>query len=107
MKLSAAIILVSALGAVGAVHAQQTAPRPGQEQRAAAREKWKDATPEQREAWKAQNPEAAKRVQEQRGAAREKWKNATPEQREAWKAQNPNAATRVLERRQSRQTVSP
>ncbi|MFN9927649.1 MAG: hypothetical protein ACK53I_12005, partial [Phenylobacterium sp.] len=37
-----------------------------EERRSAAGEKWKNATPEEREAWKAQNPDAAKRLQERR-----------------------------------------
>jgi len=116
MRMSAIVLLTLTLGAAGVAHAQQSAPPPraDPEKRAAAQEKWRNATPEQREAWKAANPDAAKRAQERgqtreerRSAAGEKWKNATPEEREAWKARNPDAAKRLQERRQGRQPASP
>ena len=116
MKLLALIVSAAVLLAAGAAHAQssQTAPRASPEQRAAAREKWQNATPEQREAWKAANPDAARRLEarrqprdDRRAAAAEKWQNATPEQREAWKAEHPEATRRAQERRQSRQQPRP
>lgn len=68
MRTPAAILLTLILCAAGIAHAQQVTPQPraDQDRRAAAKEKWRNATPEQREAWKAQNPDAAKRLQERR-----------------------------------------
>jgi hypothetical protein len=87
MKMSIAILLATMLGVANVVYAQQATPqkpRLNPEQRTAAKEKWKNATPEERAAWKAQHPEAAEKY---KTAAKEKWKNATPEERKAKRQQ--------------------
>jgi hypothetical protein len=80
MKLLALIVSAAVLLAAGAAHAQssQTAPRASPEQRAAAREKWQNATPEQREAWKAEHPEATRRAQERRQSRQQPRPSTSP-----------------------------
>ncbi len=93
MKITFTILLASLLCAATAVQAQESPSHPplNDQKRAAAQEKWRNATPEERAAWKAAHPEAAAR---RKAAAQEKWKNATPEERAAWKAAHPEAVGR-------------
>jgi hypothetical protein len=108
MKISAAILMAAILGVANAASAQEASPqpRPNPEQRAAVKEKWQSAKPEERAAWKAQHPEAVERHQERRAEAKEKWKNATPEERQAkrqqFKTNHPEAAQQVHDNRQVR-----
>ncbi|MFN7400890.1 MAG: hypothetical protein ACK5R4_00980 [Alphaproteobacteria bacterium] len=74
MKISAAILLFALLGVATAASAQQATPqpRPSPEQRAAVKEKWQNATPEERAAWKANHPEAVKRFGERKEARQQR-----------------------------------
>lgn len=80
MKPFALIASAAIFFAAGVVQAQPSppAPRANPEQRAAAREKLRNATPEQREAWKAANPDAARHAQERRQSRQQTRPPASP-----------------------------
>jgi len=63
MKITFTILLASLLCAATAVQAQESPSHPplNDQKRAAAQEKWRNATPEERAAWKAAHPEAVGR----------------------------------------------